>query len=71
MLLYGVFLGRLTLIKNEDVHIYPIKAYLALSAVAMLGPSVRATMDLWLREFFWGTLVVLIIAKILSSTREW
>lgn len=70
MLLYGFFLGRLTIIRNEDVHMYPIKTYLALSAVTMLGPSVRATMDLWLREFFWGTLVVLIIAKIFGLFRE-
>lgn len=69
MLVFGWFIGKLITIKKKDVLENPIKSYVALSATTMLGPSVRATLDLWLREFFWGVLVVLIIANILSNIR--
>lgn len=65
--LFGFFIGRMIYIRNEDVKKFPIKTFLALSTAAVLGPCVRATMDLWLREFFWGVLFVLLIAKILYS----
>ncbi|MDK0534858.1 O-antigen polysaccharide polymerase Wzy [Clostridium perfringens] len=67
MLLFGMFIGKLTIIRNDDVHRLPIKTYLALSATTVLGPSVRATLDLWLRQFFWGSLLVLLIAKIVVA----
>ncbi|HAT4107499.1 MAG: O-antigen polysaccharide polymerase Wzy [Clostridium perfringens] len=67
MLLFGMFIGKLTIIRNDDVHRLPIKTYLALSATTVLGPSVRATLDLWLRQFFWGALLVLLIAKIVVA----
>ncbi|MGV1066409.1 O-antigen polysaccharide polymerase Wzy [Clostridium perfringens] len=67
MLLFGMFIGKLTIICNDDVHRLPIKTYLALSATTVLGPSVRATLDLWLRQFFWGSLLVLLIAKIVVA----
>lgn len=67
--LFGMFIGKLATVKKEDVLNHPIKTYLALSTVAILGPSVRATLDLWLRQFFWGVLMVLIVGKILSEIR--
>ncbi|EPB8163301.1 O-antigen polysaccharide polymerase Wzy [Clostridium perfringens] len=67
MLLFGMFIGKLTIIRNDDVHRLPIKTYLALSATTVLGPSVRATLDLWLSQFFWGALLVLLIAKIVVA----
>lgn len=70
ILVIGWCIGRLTTIKKEDVFNNPIKTYLALGATTILGPSVRATLDLWLREFFWGVLLVLIVANILVSIRN-
>lgn len=65
--LFGFFIGKMIYIRNEDVKCFPIKTFIALSTAAVLGPCVRATMDLWLREFFWGVLFVILIAKILQN----
>lgn len=68
ILLLGIFIGKLIVIKDEDVKSFPIKTFIALSTATVLGPSVRATMDLWLREFFWGCLLIIIVSKFLSGT---
>lgn len=70
MIIYGFFIGKLVYIKDNDVAKYPIKTYIALSATTILGPSVRATMDLWLREFFWGVLFILLISSVIWSFRS-
>lgn len=62
MLIYGFFIGRLVNIRNRDVHNNPLATFIALSATAVLGPSVRATLDLWLREFFWGVIFIILVS---------
>lgn len=66
MALYGYVIGRLVNIRNHDVHNNPLLVFIALSATSVLGPSVRATLDLWLREFFWGVLFIIIVSFVLT-----
>lgn len=70
MLLFGYFIGGLITIRDEDTLKFPVKTFLALSAVTLLGPGVRATLDLWLREFFWGALFALLVAKAMDGLRR-
>lgn len=66
ILLFGLLIGKLIFIRDKDVWNHPLKMFIALSAMVMLGPSVRATLDMWLREFFWGCLFIILVAKILT-----
>jgi|GEM_PF-5795001 len=66
MLLYGYFIGSLALVKKETPKTNYRKLFIVLATVTVLGPSVRASMDLFLRQFFWGVLTVLLITTALS-----
>lgn len=61
MSIFGWVIGSLLNISSIPGKSSPKRMFVALSTVAVLGPCVRATMDLWLREFFWGVLLLLIV----------
>lgn len=62
MLFYGFFIGKLVLLPNRGKNSAK-RMFVSLSATAILTPSTRGSMDLFLRMFFWGVVVVLLIEQ--------
>lgn len=67
MALTGFFIGYTVLYKNENRNNI-LRLFLLLSTAIVLGPSIRASLNLFARMYFWGVILVLILASFLSST---
>ena len=67
--IFGYVIGRMTFINVKYPLNYPLRMFFAFSCVVVLGPSVRATLDLWLREFFWGTILFSIVIYSYSNIK--
>ena len=70
IMLYGLFIGRLTIVK-ESINRYDVqKIFLATSSAVVLLPSTRGSLDLYLRMLFWGVLLIEIVTSVVCSTRR-
>lgn len=65
MFIYGFVIGKLILLPDRNKHSAK-ELFISLSATAILVPSTRGSMDLFLRQFFWGVLLVLLIEYVLT-----
>nr|AKE79180.1 wzy [Streptococcus suis]AKE79702.1 wzy [Streptococcus suis]AKE80001.1 wzy [Streptococcus suis]AKE80362.1 wzy [Streptococcus suis]ANT96583.1 Wzy [Streptococcus suis] len=61
MAIFGWFIGSLLNVSSVPGQSSSKRVFVALSATSVLGPSVRATLDFWLRQFFWGVLLLLLV----------
>lgn len=69
MAIIGFFIGYTVMCKNEDKN-NTLRLFLILSTAIVLGPSIRASLNLFARMYFWGVIFVIFIAKVLSSKIE-
>lgn len=70
MLIYGFAIGYLTLIDFKLEKNQYKRLFIILSSAVVLGPSVRASMDLFIRTYFWGVILILMIVSIIRRSRQ-
>lgn len=61
----GFFIGYTVICKNEDRNNI-LRLFLILSTAIVLGPSIRASLNLFVRMYFWGVLLVIILSSLMS-----
>ena len=69
MAITGFFIGYTVMCKNEDKN-NTHRLFLILATAIVLGPSIRASLNLFARMYFWGVLLVIILALVLSSSKK-
>ena len=69
MAITGYFIGYMVMYKGESKN-NTLRLFLLLSSAIVLGPSIRGSLNLFIRMYFWGVLLVILIAQIMSSNQK-
>ncbi len=70
MMLYGFFVGWNSILIKGFNEKDPRLLFVSLASTIVLIPTTRNSMQLYLREYFWGIVLVLIIVNVITSTRK-